>query len=338
MMAWSCKPEGVAQRMLPLQKSRVATCWVVVDEGAGFFAQAVGLAEAIGFKDAPVKRIGRLRWPFSWLPNRPAWASTKAFAESDTLEPPWPDLVISCGRTAAFAALAIRRESRGLTRLIHIQRPQTGAKFFDAIVAPEHDGLKGPNVLTSLGALHRVSQERLETSAKAIAPLVRHLPHPLIAVLIGGSNRYFDLGPVWARNFGRELGRLGRDGPIGLMVTTSRRTHDAASAALREELKDAPALIWSGEGQNPYYGFLGLADAIIVTCDSISMISEALATGKPVYLVKLPGKSRRFGTLFNKLVEEGYCRWFAGALELWPGRRLDEVRPIAAELMRRLHL
>jgi mitochondrial fission protein ELM1 len=334
---------------------KIKTCWLVIDEGAGFHSQALGLAEALGFPDAAIKRVRGLRLPWAWLPNHPALVSLGALeADSDSILPPWPDLVISCGRKAAGIALAIRHAAGSIRPvLVHVQRPQTGAWAFDLVVAPHHDGLQGRNVINMQGATHRVTKARLAAAAQDFAPLVQDLPKPRVAVLVGGSNRNFELSPAWAAEFGRALACLAQSNGFGLMLTTSRRTGKAQTTALVEALAGVAATIWTGgesgpggpggpggkmAGANPYFGFLGLADAVIVTCDSVSMLSEALATGKPLYIAKLPGYSKRFSTFFDNLIESGSARWFEGALESWQAQAPDEMGRVSALVKQRLNL
>ncbi len=311
-------------------------CWVVTSGEAGHVAQALGLAEALGFADAALKTIG-LRWPWRWLPNWP-WLATQTALDParDRLRAPWPDVLISCGRNGAFAALAVRKASRGRCRLIQILDPGAGRDAYDVLISPEHDRLRGANVLTVQVALHRVTVAKLAAGAAALAPEVAHLPRPLVAVLVGGSNRYYTLDRAWAAEFWRQLATMARETPCGLLVTPSRRTGAAAEAALREALAGAPAAIWDGTGSNPYFGYLGLADAIIVTCDSVSMIAEACATGKPVLLARLPGRSARFERLYARLEGGGHVRWFTGNLVSWTACRLDDMDAIAAEVRQRL--
>ena len=128
-----------------------------------------------------------------------------------------------------------------------------------------------------------------------------------------------------------------RDG-VGVAITPSRRTDPTATRVLAETLTPLGAWAWDGSGDNPYFGMLALADAIIVTVDSISMVSEAVATSAPVMLADLPGHSRR-NTLFTKgLLRDGRVRAFAGRLEKWPVQPLDDTPAAAAEMCRRLGL
>jgi uncharacterized protein len=119
-------------------------------------------------------------------------------------------------------------------------------------------------------------------------------------------------------------------------VTPSRRTEPAVTRVLNEALAPLGGYVWDGGGENPYFGMLALADAIVVTMDSISMISEAVATEAPVLLASLPGRSRRIGLFTDILFAEGRLRAFAGRYETWPVAPLDDTPAAAAEMRRRL--
>ena len=206
---------------------------------------------------------------------------------------------------------------------------------FDLIVVNRHDALTGPNVVVTRTALHRVTPARLAQARAAWAQRLAHLPRPLVAVLIGGSNGRFRLDAPAAEALGNSLARMMRDDRAGVALTPSRRTSPEALAALRAALEPLGAWIWTGHGENPYFGLLALADAIVVTEDSVSMVSEACATAAPVLLARLPGRSRRIA-LFNRLlIEDGRVRDFTGWLDLWPAAPLDDT-PEAGNALRRL--
>src|SRR6266436_1308058 len=134
--------------------------WVLHDGKPGMASQALGLAEAAGFafSEKPLS-IGR---PWAWLPPQLWLAPLAAATEAgQRLAPPWPDLVIGCGRNTARPALAIRRASGGQTLAAQIQDPRIGRGEFDMLLVPEHDRLRGPRILVTSGAIHRVTQELL---------------------------------------------------------------------------------------------------------------------------------------------------------------------------------
>jgi len=123
---------------------------------------------------------------------------------------------------------------------------------------------------------------------------------------------------------------------VGVALTPSRRTDPAAIRALSNALEPLGGWVWDGEAENPYFGLLALADAIVVTMDSVSMVSEAAATAAPVLVAKLPGTSRRIGLFLDGLTADGRIRPFAGRLETWPVAPLDDTPLAAAEMRRRL--
>jgi mitochondrial fission protein ELM1 len=290
--------------------------WIVTPGEAGFESQGRGLAEALGL-EAVFKRV-RADWPWQRLPGR-FWLNPLArLAEgSDRLDPPWPDAVISCGKVAAPLAAAMRSASGGRIKAAHIQNPLMSLDRFDVVVAPRHDGMRGENVLSTVGAIHPVTPEKLSQAALRWAPAFAGLPRPLVGVLIGGSNGRFILDPPTMSEFAAQLAALAHRHGAGLAVTPSRRTGAENKAALVQALAGLPAFVWDEQVDNPYLGILALADVIVVTEDSVSMTSEALATGKPVYVVRLPGDSARLRRFQNDLIAEGYTRPFTGTLERW---------------------
>ncbi len=311
------------------------SCWVVSDGNAGNENPCLGLAEAIGFP-ITTKRISARR-PWSWLPPGLWLAPLSApTADSDPLTPPWPDLLIACGRQTAAPAAAIGRASKGHTFTVQLLDPRMAPEHFGLVVAPRHDRLGGANVIATLGALNRVTPERLAAEAMRVASSVAALPTPRVAVLVGGSTKRGPLTSETVERLGNDLVSFARDHDAGLMVTTSRRTGEANSAALRRRLDEVAAVMWDGAADNPYFGYLGLADAIVVTSDSVAMASEACATGKPVYVYSLPGGSAKFERFHQGLEQAGCARRFDGNLENWRYAPLRETDKVATEVHRRL--
>jgi mitochondrial fission protein ELM1 len=207
---------------------------------------------------------------------------------------------------------------------------------FDAILAARHDGITGPNVIITRTALHRVTQARLAAEREIWAPRFAGFRRPLVAVLLGGSNGRYRFEAPQAHELAARLAIVARE--AGLIITPSRRTAPEVVNILREALEPLGAWIWDMQGENPYFGMLACADAIIATADSVSMVSEAVATHAPVYLVRLPGRSARIGAFMDALVRDGRVRDFAGTLELWDTEPLDDTEMAGAELLRRLGL
>jgi mitochondrial fission protein ELM1 len=313
--------------------SGTPTIWVLHDGKIGMANQTRGLAEALGWPITEKQLIVRAPWrylpPSLWL--APSLAPDPA---GSRLEPPWPDIVIACGRNSVAPARLIKRASGGRSFWVQVQDPRFARGEIDLIVAPRHDPAPGDNVFRTLGAVHRVTPEKLAADVMRWAPVFAGLPRPLVAVLIGGDNAVYRLTEQRFAVLCDQLVALAKSG-VGLAITPSRRTGDAQRAMLQKRLAGLPAYIWDGNGDNPYFGMLGAADAIIVTADSVSMISEAAATGKPVHIVELEGGSEKFARFRQGMREAGITRPFNGTLETWQYTPLDDTARAAAEIRRR---
>jgi uncharacterized protein len=312
------------------------TTWVLTDGKMGMVNQAMGLAEAVGFDI--VKKTIRPAAPWKWLPASlwPSGASGVA-AGADAIDGTPPDLVVSCGRHAVGPALWLKRQHRDRCFIAHVQHPRAGIPRFDLIVAPSHDGLCGPNVIEVTGSLHGVTPARIAAAAARFAPRYTAAPRPLVAVLIGGTNSVYALTEKTVDTLIENLTHLAEAYGAGLLITLSRRTGKAAGARLRAALKDIAVEIWDETGENPYQAYLGLAEAIVVTCDSVNMISEACSTGKPVYIVPLPGgESSKFAAFHDQLVAAETARFFDGRLDTWTYAPLDDTARAAREVRKRM--
>ena len=311
--------------------SAAATSWILSEGYAGLQAQALGLAEAAGL--APELRILAPRAPWKWVAAS-LWPAPLA-AVPDVVRAPLPELVIGCGGVAAAVGAALRRGGRPV---VQVQHPRMDPRRFDVVVVNRHDELTGPNVVVTRTALHRVTPARLAEAARAWAPCFEYLKRPLVAVLVGGSNGRFRLDAEVARELASQLAAMMKRDGVGVAVTPSRRTDPAVVRLLAEALIPLGAYVWDGTGENPYFGMLALADAIVVTVDSVSMVSEAAATPVPVLVAQLPGRSRRNGLFIDCMLAEGRVREFAGRFEQWPVAPLDDTAEAAAEMCRRLGL
>jgi uncharacterized protein len=304
------------------------SCWVVTDGKAGMESQCVGLAEAIGL--TPIVKHVRLRSPWRQLtPYLRLGGRAQFAASSDALAPPWPDLLIATGRHSVAASILVKKLSGGRTRNVQLQNPVITSRHFDLVVVPRHDELHGDNIISTRGALHRITPELLQREAVRLAPRFAHLARPYIAVLIGGSNAAYRLGPAEMTPLARRLASVARDLKGSLLVTPSRRTDAECLEILKTEFAAVPHYLWDMRGENPYFGLLGLADFIVVTADSVNMVSESASTGKPVYVVDLPGASSKFERFHRALRDEGVTRPFAGKLERYSYTPLDDVAAVA---------
>jgi mitochondrial fission protein ELM1 len=298
--------------------------WVVTDGGAGFEEQALGVAEALGARPE-IKRVAQSA-PWRWLaPWGPAF-------ETSDIASPWPDLVIAAGRQSIPFARSIRSRARGKCFVAILQDPRVPPSWFDFVWVPEHDRLRGPNVSVTLLSPHRVTPQRLAEEARRIAIDIAPLPHPRIAVLLGGTNAIYRFDDSDAARIGDALAVTAKRYGAGLMVTPSRRTGTTQSDIIRSRIKDVPSVMWNGTDTNPYFGYLGHADVVLVTCDSVNMVGEAVATGKPVYIIGLEGGATKRKLFHDALYARGVARPFEGVIENWSYVPLDATKEIATAI------
>ena len=296
--------------------------WAVADTRRGVENQALGLAEAVAreLPGAITDRVVIRDDGFVTLPG------------NDT-----PDVWIGCGRPA----LGLARRHRQIfprARFVYVQDPRSHYDRFDLIVAPSHDRVRKPNALAMIGSPHRVSAEKLAEGRDGFVDRLAALPAPRAAVLIGGPNKRFKVTPEVISNIETRLGDLLAAG-YSLMVSVSRRTPKALTAALTSRFgDDSRVWLFDGEGDDPYFAFLGAADLICVTEDSTNMLVEAASTGKPVYSLPLDGAPGKFARLYSALEAHGALRPFLGTVEHWDYPPLDATTGAAREVVRRLGL
>lgn len=316
---------------------------IVSDGRAGIQNQALGLAEAVQRlrpADIEICRIG-------WRPVFDKWPSTlkqpwMRDPASDPVLPsdgaPWPDIWIATGRATLPLSVRAATAGRGRPFVVQTQDPRWRTDAFDLVVAPEHDGLSGPNVIAILGSPHRITPARIAGAASAFGALAG-LPRPRVAVLVGGRSASHDLPADHAARLGQDIRRAVQDVGGSVMVTLSRRTPPGAAAEIRGALADIPGWIWDGEGDNPYFAFLDAADHVLVTEDSANMATEAASTGKPVHRLTMVARKPqpKFDRLWDSLLDRGLARAFDGSL-VWSGPAptpLTETDRAAQELLRR---
>ena len=317
--------------------------WVVSDGRTGMENQALGLAEAVQRLVSSRITIKRLRWraAFDKLPSalKAGWMLDPS---SDPVEPAageaWPDLWIATGRATLPLSARVRDRSGGRTLVVQTQDPRWRTAAYDLVIAPAHDGVVGPNVLSITGSPHRVTAERLAEGAGAFADRLEPLPHPRVAALIGGRSRAFDLTDAHAVELAGRIARAVEAAGGSLMLTFSRRTPKAAKAAMTARLAHLPGLIWDGEGANPYFAFLRFADHILVTEDSANMAAEAASTGVPVHILPMvPLKpADKFARPHADLRQRGAARAFDGRLEGWSYPPLAETDRAARAVLDRM--
>lgn len=309
------------------------SCWVITDEAAGNQRQALALAERL---DLPMRHLVlHARAPWSLLAPRLTLGGHLALpvAERPLFAPPWPDVAIGCGRASALFTRMLRTLSDGRCYTVQILNPRIDPAHWDTVISPRHDRLEAPNVLRPLGSLNPVDDDWLADGRDA-CPHFDTLPRPRVGVLLGGPRKGIALDETYARELADHL-LVGQQREGGsLLVLGSRRTPPALVDVFRALLNDRPGMIWAGadDGSNPYPGVLGWADRLVVTPDSVNMLSEACAVGCPVQTftnAPLPGKIARFHNVLRSAGRLSELTEPAPPASLKP---LRETHAIAAEL------
>ncbi len=300
--------------------------------------QSLAVAGAVGLPYT-IKRVTTLR-PWKWLPRALRFGALKRLdSQGDRLAPPWPKLLVTTGRHSAPLSIEIKRLSQGRTFTVHIQNPKLPFHHFDLIAAPIHDGISGDNVVVTMGAPHRVTDATLHAANNArIRERIGQFPPPYITVLLGGTSKAFQFTDGKARDLGARLNTVAIQTGGTLLITPSRRTPSSVIDILRDEIEATSHELWDGMGDNPYFAFLSAADFLIVTGDSVNMVTEAAGTGKPVYVFHLEGYSARFDLFHSQMRQHGATRELGGVLENWSYEPVNDTEKIAAQIREALGL
>ena len=340
--------------------------WVLASYRAGENSQLIALAEALELP-FEVKSLAYRRnaSPIGLLRLRSRAGIKRRI--SATLERPWPDLVLTAGLRNEPVARWIRRRSGGHSQLVFLGRSWASANSFDLVVTtPQYRLPRHANIRHNDTTMQRITPARLNEAARHWRPRLGELPAPVTAVILGGNSGPYRFGPQAAGALARRLNRLVADNGGSLLISSSSRTPEAAIEAMRNTL-DVPHQLYAwrpDDTDNPYFGYLALADQIVVTSDSIAMLSEACATQKPVFIFDLGGRhpehdppdfepdrdlparayalmmrgpkrlTRDLELVHQHLIEAGRARWLGDPFPPQRPPPLTEVEDTAAELRR----
>ncbi len=310
------------------------TAWVLASGKVGHEVHCIGIARELGLD--PVLKHVKPRALFAALtPFGPIDPRDSAHRPGSLLAaPPFPDLVFAAGRVTVPYLRHLRRASGGRSFTIFLQDPRTGAGTADLLWVPEHDRLRGENVVVTLTSPHPLRPPVLAAARANPDPRLATLPHPRVAMVLGGPSAHHRFEDKDVAALVRIASDLAASG-CGVMVTPSRRTPETLTRALAQALAGQAAFVWDGVGENPYSAMIALADAIVVTGDSVNMVGEALAAGVPVQVYEPSGGHPKIAGFIEKLVQAGHVRRWAGQLEHWDNPPLDATSLIAGEIARR---
>lgn len=315
-----------------------SSCWILSDGKIGDEVQCLGIAEALGLSPEFRRIAPRPAYAFA-MPYGPIDPREAPERPGSPLAPPFPDIAVAAGRRTVPYLRALRRLSKGKTFAVFVKDPYWSRRKMNLIVAPEHDGLSGSNVFSTATPANRLHAWRLAAARATPDPRIASLPHPRVALILGGDSQHHRFEDKDIRALAEIAALVLRQGKA-LMVTPSRRTPPALIDSLARTLAAFPAvqqnvLFWDGEGRNPYLSILAHADAIIVTGDSVNMVGEAVATGAPVHVYEPSGGHAKISAYLARLESLGAIRPWRGALEEWRYPPLNATPVIAEEIARR---
>lgn len=330
--------------------------WTVSDGTAGMRVQSMALAAALQrarpgwdgaeFTISPHNVVRFLPRLAAWMPGLPLYAAAPGDQPSPRPDAGrFPDILITCGRRMAGYALALRRRAHAAgttTQIIHIQDPRLSPRLFDALVVPRHDSVRGPNVLVTTGSLNRLTLGSIQRAMMELpSRWLGATRRTAVAVMLGGDNRRYRVTPDMADAMATRLARFADHNEAQLLLVASRRTPDGLVDRITAALPDGQVMLPQEDEPNIYPGVLGLAQAIIVTADSVNMVSEAALSGKPVMIAPWravapgnpSGERRRIRAFHDTMFAAGHTVPLGDRIPSGPFERLDEMDGLAEKLL-----
>ena len=246
------------------------------------------------------------------------------------------DIVISCGRKSVIPSIYLKKKFKSKIINIHIQEPKVSLDNFDFVVAPEHDGLRGSNVLTSKGAVHYLTNSELDENENYLKSKIS-TGKKIITLILGGPTRYYDYNNQVIEDIFSKIEKNFLNNNYQLIVVPSMRTPRNIIEKARSYF-DKDQIIIPNVDKKAYLSSLRLSDHIVVTCDSTSMISEAAITGKPIYVAQMPEikNNRRFKSFFNLFESLNIIKELNNSVENWTYTKLNETNKIADQIREKI--
>ena len=297
----------------------------------GMISQVEGLAKAldIGFTHHKVE----LNSFWKLVPPKFAPVSSFTFNSIDSKD---FDIIISCGRKSVIPSICLKKNSKKKVYNIHIQDPKVSLKNFDFIIAPEHDGLIGKNVILSKGSMHYLTNKEIVNNREYLSKRLNK-EKEYLTLILGGPNKYYNYNEENLKKVFDKVKNILEKNNLQAIIVPSMRTPKKI-IDLSDNYFGKDHLVINDIDKKAYLSGLSLAKYIVVTCDSTSMISESALTGKPIYIAEIPSKIndyrfRRFRELFGKL---NIVKNLDEKVEIWSYEILDETNKIAKEIKRKI--
>lgn len=308
---------------------------VITDGKAGDEMPCLAVADGLGARAYSVVITPKAPWTWMMPWGAPDPCDWKRLELIHRVNAEGIDAVIATGRRAVPYLRKLRRLRPDLFT-IFLKDPRVGPDLADVIWLPEHDKLRAPNVLSTVTGPHRFRPEALAARRAEPPQAFQDLQRRKVAVLVGGNSLHFSFSPACVTRLINQLDRL-VETDVSLMISTSRRTPAALVQKLLSHYGDDKRhLVWTSQGDNPYFDYLAFADGVVVTADSANMMGEAAVTGRPVLVFWPKGKSLKMQRQFQSLSELGIAETFAGHLPDRSYTPLDAL-PAIVEFIDRLY-
>lgn len=311
--------------------------WVLADDRAGNVNQALGVAEqmAIPFETKKILYDNKGRWH-----NILRGSSLRGvdLEKSSPLLSPWPDIVISAGRKTAPIASYIKKMTNGQTKIVQIMWSGFPHRQFDLIAVPQHDGITASeHIINTVGSPNRINKEVLDKTKQKWQERFAYLEPPYVALLVGGDTKKGKFSESHAHELANKVNLFFQGKKGSLLITNSRRTNPQCAEILEKEIKvKFHYHDFSSKDENPYFGYLAIADVIIASGDSISMCSEACSSGKPVFIYApdslTPDKHKKF---HHNLYKKGCAKPLGNEWVKWDYQPLDDTETVAKIIMKK---
>ena len=297
----------------------------------GMISQVEGLAKALDLDFIHEK----IELNSFWRLFPPKLTPIKSFVFKNKINSQF-NIVISCGRKSVIPSIYLKRKFKNKVINIHIQEPKVSLDNFDFVVAPEHDGLKGSNVLTSKGAVHYLTNSELDENENYLKSRIR-ADKKIVTLILGGPTRYYDYSNQVIDSIFSKIEKNFLKNNYQLVIIPSMRTPQNIIEKAKSYF-DKDQIVIPNVDKKAYLSSLKISDHIIVTCDSTSMISEAAITGKPIYVAQMPAikNNQRFKSFFNLFESLNIIKPLNNSVENWTYAKLNETNKIANQIKEKI--
>jgi mitochondrial fission protein ELM1 len=299
---------------------------ILLTEGMhGMISQVEGLAKALDLDFIHEKIELNNFWKLFPPKLTPVSSNVYKKVESSDF-----DVIISCGRKSVIPSIHLKKNSNKRVINIHIQNPKVNFKNFDFIVAPEHDGIEGQNVISTKGAIHYLTESEINENKDYLNSFIKKDERKIWALIMGGPTKYYEYSRENIKAIFENLNNLNKQNNFQLVVIPSMRTPKNIIQYAKDYFGENHIVIETID-KKAYLSALAISEKIVVTCDSSSMISEAALTGKPIYVANISPKKndKRFQRFRNLFKELNITRNLGEEVENWNYQKLDETNRVA---------